>query len=106
VKVKRYVPNHDLFYFIQKRVSPPLVAKVYGDGYSCEHGIFRPRPERGTWLDKFCSCGSDHIADIHGATVDLYYPEYFSDFEQICLDYESFRADLGKEVQINVREKV
>ena len=71
-----------LWEFFRNNLPQTLEATRMGDGYGFTYGVkvIRNRP----WYSLY----SDEIASITKDTVELRYPEYFSDFEAICLAYE------------------
>ena len=71
-----------LWEFFRDNLPKTLKATRVDEGYGHIYGIevIRNRP----WYSLY----SDEIASVTKDTVELRYPEYFSDFEAICLAYE------------------
>lgn len=99
MKIERQIESPKLWTFAREHLPRGLVAANYIIGYGRVAGIYAIRPEDkpGFFARMMAFTPRDPIAEIHGATIFLYHPEYFSDFEDLARKYES---ETGYEVTL------
>lgn len=87
MKIKRHEKSGNLWPWVQQYLPNSLRAEEVAIGYGYRHVVYRARYKRSL-ADKILENAGDVVADISGTTVELYCPEYFSDFEDICKKFE------------------
>lgn len=91
-----------LWRFFEKHLPTSLKAIQVKDGYGVLYGVeVTKADEKRPLTSRLFGTTGFGIATIGLETVELRYPEYFSDFEEIIKKYESER---GKEVKFVVWE--
>lgn len=80
MKVERCFRGDRLWRFFQKHLPSSLVAKDRVNGYGRDYSIELPKTH---WFNL-----PDVVARVYETHVELFRPEYFSDFEDICKRYE------------------
>ena len=73
-----------LWEFCREHLPPSLQATVKTDGYGFKYGIKVVRENESWWRKMW----DDGIATVTDREIELRHPEYFSDFESLCLAYE------------------
>ena len=102
MKVERVRDVPPLYRFVQTRLPKTLEARILSDGYGCVCTVHVIAEEAGDgWWAWFKRMSSRGIATVYDHTLELRRPEYFSDFETICQDYEN---QTGKEVTLRYWE--
>ena len=94
MKIERYtVPGH-FWNWIRANLPASLVGKEILQGYAIGQYIYRRGYRRGV-LDTVFEREGEAIAFVGLNSLELLYPEYFSDFEDLCRRYE---AETGEEI--------
>lgn len=98
MKVERITQSPPLYDFIRTRLPSSLEARCHSDGYGTVYTVHVVAEDSGhgfgAWLRRISSSG---IATVYDHTVELRRPEYFSDFEMLCREFENVT---GKEVTL------
>ena len=91
IKLKRTPP--ELWMFAKDNLPSSLRATRWTDGYGCTFGINVKEKS----LQSYVPCRRG-IATIDEKQIKLFQPQYFSDMEDICREYE---AETGIEVTLS-----
>lgn len=87
----------ELWEFFRENLPPSLRVAKYGNGYG--QVMFVRIKERS--IASYLKLLDQGIAIVRDEEVELFHPEYFSDFEDICRRYEMVT---GKEVTLRYWE--
>ncbi len=81
--IKRLISAPELWQFIVEKLPPGLQLYRQDDGYGGIFGVTIKESKK-----QFFDWDKPLIANVEGTTIILHHPQYFSDFEQIGMEYE------------------
>lgn len=87
MKTIRETSQDSLWNFIQAHLPASLRAEKIMWGYGHKCFVYASSYRRGI-VSRFFECEGDPVAEITFDTVELYHPQYFSDFEDLLRRYE------------------
>ena len=96
VKFERHERVGDMWQWLQSALPRSLQAKQIAQGYGYVQCIYRSGYRRRLIEYTFDALGTI-VATVNGTTIELYAPEYFSDFDKLGREYE---AQTGYEVTL------
>ena len=102
MRTERHSNPPPLWNWIPGRLPQSLVFKKIKQGYGWSACIYRAGYRRGIIDTLFENLG-DAVAFVHSNEIELYHPEYYSDFEDLLRKYES---ETGAETTLKFWESV
>jgi len=100
MRVEKEIGLDAFWDWLRVHLPSTLRGEVVGAGYGYWNIIYRQDYRRKIYQKLFNSVG-DSIALVYSHTITLYCPEYFSDFEDLCLKYEQ---EKGREITLKYWE--
>ena len=83
MKVIKLAPQQALWTFCQQHCPPSLRAIRHGQGYGYVYGLIYKEESSLNLLSV------DWVATVTGNTMEVFKPQYYSDCEALCMQYEA-----------------
>ena len=94
MKVEKITAKSALYDFFKSRLPDSLEARIVYSGYGSYCSVHAKSHEGGRgWWVRFKDQFDPGIATIYARIVELRAPEYFADFEAVCLEYENLTGE-------------
>lgn len=87
MKLERHTKPGDMWEWLRRNLPPSLRAQEIHIGYGVIQAIYQSGYSR-PWTDRFFGREGAAIAAVRGTTIEIYRPEYLSDFQDLARSWE------------------